>query len=303
MTTMTYAQRNSLILGGLLAVLLLTGFYHTEIRQRDLLARLTSREARLIEELSRKAEIVSSYDAVREELDQLETRWHSERQVIPAEDSPAKTLSYLYALQAQAHAQVPFDFHYAGRKDGQGYGANRYELTGKASFEDLYTFLWQIEHGRRFYMVDHLQIVYNEPDTAVYTKDWARVDFRVSLQSAFDPESRIRDGRTPAGRGEPSPLAGNPFAPMITRSLPENRAGLPDVDHLRLVAVAHDVAFLANSRSAAQAGMRAMRAGDRVHLGRLSRIDIANNRVVFDLNKGGIFERRTLEVSMKETAW
>ena len=90
----------------------------------------------------------------------------------------------------------------------------------------------------------------------------------------------------------PPGLARNLFAPLITRGLPPNVAGLPVVEGARLKIVTHDMVYLEDRGRK----MHMLRTGDPVYLGRLASIDVMRNQAVFELNKGGIVEWVTLRI-------
>jgi hypothetical protein len=92
----------------------------------------------------------------------------------------------------------------------------------------------------------------------------------------------------PASAGEAAP---NPFLPLITQHLPENRSGFFEVEGARIKALTHDMAYLVDR----QGRLHILREGDRVFMGWLTQIDIRRNRVWFVLNKGGIEERVALK--------
>ena len=161
------------------------------------------------------------------------------------------------------------------------------------SLSEFYAFIWYLERGHRFYTVDHLEIDYRERD--VKSPHWDWVHFKMLFRAYFEPRSRIED--LPPVQTSARPLAKlrNPFRPLITATLPENRLGLFEVDGARLKGLAHNLAYLVDRTGEASV----LREGDRVFLGKLSKIDIDANRVEFVLNKGGIWERLRLHVEIE----
>ena len=289
---MSYAIRNSLTLGVLLALVLATGAYWTAVHQAGRIDDLTAREASLAVELDKIQAVLTVYDSAVTRLGELKARWESRNQVVPMQDTAARTLAYLNDLVLAAGRRVTFDFLFKGHQANEGYNVNRYALEGEARFQNLCAFIWNLEHGRRFYTVDHLDVVYNERNVGEARWNW--VTFRMAIQAYYEPNSKIealpQDSRTlRVDLG-----TGNPFRPHITRTLPENRDGLFEVDGARLQGLTSEVAFVVD-----RDGERVLlREGDRVFMGRLATINLDRNLARFVLNKGGIVERHDLHVEL-----
>jgi hypothetical protein len=86
------------------------------------------------------------------------------------------------------------------------------------------------------------------------------------------------------------------FFPLVRNEIPPNIDGLLDVQGGRLLALIPEGAFLSDSKG----NTYLVWEGEQVYLGYLTKIDYANNRVSFILNKGGIIEKIDLELQ-KET--
>lgn len=285
---MSYAWRNTLIIGVLLAMLAAGGLYWTQVRQVEKVKKLQEREGALRTELANTDGVLAQYDTTRAYLERQEERWSARTQVIPAVDSPARTLDYLYQILKSPESFVTFDLVYKGQKDEKGYSVNRYALEGAGHFEKLYSFIWRLEHGRHFYAVDHVEIEYVEPDSGMYTAAWEQVRFKMFVRAFFAPgqtEEALPGAPLPAEEAVP-----NPFLPLITQYLPDNRSDFFEVEGARVKALTHDMAYLVDVKGRPHT----LREGDRVFMGWLTEIDIRRNRVWFVLNKGGIEERVAL---------
>lgn len=286
---MSYAWRNTLIVGGLLVILAAGGFYWTQVLQVGKVEKLRERERELRTELDNANGILAMYDTTRAYLERQQERWSARTQVIPAVDSPAQTLDYLYQILKSPESFVSFDLVYKGQKDEKGYSVNRYALEGTGAFSKLHSFIWRLEHGRHLYAVDHLEVEYVEPDSGMYTAAWEQVRFKIFMRAFFAPgQTGEAPAEAPLPDGEAAP---NPFLPLITQHLPENRSGFFEVEGARVKALTHDTAYLVDKKGR----LHTLREGDRVFMGQLTRIEIQRNRVWFVLNKGGIEERVALK--------
>ena len=291
---MSYAQRNSLVLGILLVAALAFGLYWTGWRQVSEIDALRTAQGDAQGRLSDINAVLSVYDTTQAKLGRLKARSQERNQIIPAADTPSRTMAYLHELLRFPDASVSFDFLYKGRMDKGGYSVGMYALGGEGRLENLYAFIWHLEHGRRFYSVDHLWIEYTEPETGVHTAGWDWVDFKVIFRAYFEPQSRVEDLPASEDPTHPDAKAKNPFRPLITKTLPGNRLDLFEVTDARLKGLTSDLAYLEDRNHR----MHLLREGDRVFLGKLSKIDIDRNRVEFVLDEGGIWRRVALEVEI-----
>ena len=290
---MSYALRNSLILSGLLVVVLAVGFYWVGVRQVAQVEALTATQGQVQAQLNDIHAVISIYDSAQAQLNRLKARSQARNQIVPPADTPAQTLAYLHELLAFPAASVNFDFLYKGREDAADYSMNQYALEGEGRFENLYAFVWHLEHGRRFYGVDHIVVEYVEPEAEETGQN--RVGFKLVFRSYFEPQSQVEELPPSKGTLRPDVLVKNPFRPLITQTIPPNLLGLFEVPGARLGGVTHNLAYLIDSRGQTHL----LREGDQVYLGRLFKIDIEHNRVEFRLNLGGISEWVVLEAKLE----
>ncbi|MCF7822728.1 MAG: LysM peptidoglycan-binding domain-containing protein [Candidatus Marinimicrobia bacterium] len=85
----------------------------------------------------------------------------------------------------------------------------------------------------------------------------------------------------------------DPFQPLILSQLPPNVDGLLNVDQAKLVALTNKSAFILDQKGV----MQEMKVGSKVYLGYLSKIDLNRGRVMFELNKGGIYSTAVLDLA------
>ena len=291
---MSYALRNSLILALLLVIVSSAGAYWVAVRRVERIERLVKSEKVAQTELDNINAVLAIYDTTLVQLNRLKARWQARKQIVPASDTPSKTLVYLQGLLKSADANLSYDFLFKGRRDETGYSVNRYVVAGEGGFRDLYKLIWHLEQGRRFYSIDHMEVSYQESGTRPGSSRWDWIDYTLVLRSFFEPRSRVEDLPAIGDASRPGIRIYNPFRPRITQALPSNRAGLLNISGAKLIALTPETAYISNTAGK----MYTLKQGDRVYLGRIKQIDMVRNRVVFELNKGGILERRTLSVKM-----
>ena len=290
---MSYALRNSIVIGVLLVLALGVGIYWIEMRWVEQIDVLEAREKELRGDLKNINAMLSIYDSTLATLNRLKDRWQARRQIVPAKDNPARTLAYLYELLNPL--SVNFDFLHKGDNDEASYSVNTYALQGEGRFKDIYAFIWQLEHGRRFHTVDLLQLEYSESGGGKRSDKWDWTTFKMIFRAYFEPGSRVED--LPATEELVPPVLGtrNPFRPLITKTLPENHLGLFEVEGAQLKGLSHNMVYLMDRSGQ----IHHLHKGDRVFMGKLDKVDIFRNQVEFVLNKGGIWERVTLNVETR----
>lgn len=292
---MSYALRNTLILFVLLVAVIAAGAYRM-VNHNAERNTLEQRQQSLNSELEEVSQVLAHFDTVMAQISTLEQEWEERRDHgIPAEESPNLTLAFLDELAQRTRRDINFDITHRGRTDTEVYSFNTFVVDGRGDFRALYPFIWMLEHGRRPYAVNRLQVQFSGRD------NW--VDFVLVLR-AFQSDKAARLAARPLAAASessdssdsPPALARNMFSPLITQTLPPNVDGLPEVEGARLTALTHDTAFVQDRRGETHR----LRVGDRVYLGSLRTIDVMDNRAVFLLNKGGIWRWVTLRIEEGE---
>jgi hypothetical protein len=279
----TYALRNSLILGLLLLAEIGCGYYWIEVRQTENLEELEALHSQLRDELEQIEAVMAIYDTTVSRLQAFEGRRQEQHQWLAAQDSPARTLAYLNELSERRGRRLNFDLHFQDQRQAERHIEHVYSLEGQGPFAHFFGFLHDLETGPLFYTADHVEIG---------MKEGAEVEFRMVLRafSSGEPEPGQGDSTGPGLAAAPHNL----FRPLIARVLPSNDLGLLELDGARLTALTHEAAFLSDRGGQ----IHQLHPGDPVFLGSLAEIDIRQNQAVFVLNKGGIVQRRTLEVAI-----
>ena len=291
---MRYAVRNTVILGVLWLLVIVAGVLYERHRDKELV-RLRQRERQVTAKLEEVTGYLAIYEGVEKTLRQLRARWEGRPRVLMGQDDPARTFGYLNDILEAPEAFVTFDFAFLGRVDSTQYSQNSYALTGDGNFRDLVNFVWYIEHGQPFYAVASLSVRGGAgARTPEEEYDGDRVEFDMTLRSYFSPNGHARDTLFVLDLPPPAPTF-NPFSPLITDELPPNKRGLFEVEGARLRGVGYRKAFLVDKAGK----LHVLREGDPVFLGVLSRVDQAQNRVEFLLDKGGITEKAVLEVQLQ----
>ena len=292
---MSFAVRNSLVLGILLFLIMILGGYWTSIRQPEKLRKIEDEIKKVDLELVNTPDLLGQYNVVHAELEKWETRWNQRSKDIPHEDVTGETNAYLNSV-ILASGRVKVDVQYTGAKQESNYGYNTYSLKGEAAFYSMYRFIWYLENARRLFKLNRLNlrgVLSREP-----TDEQAHpaVQFDMEVRAFFTPLVDLSSAVAWRDMSAPD-LASNPFWPLIRADLPPNAEGLVDVDRSELKAVIPGKAFV-NDQNGKLWGLTV---GDKVYLGYVSKISPEESKVEFLLNKGGVSETVVLKVRYRQS--
>lgn len=295
---MSYALRNTLIIGAFLALVLTGGAYWTYTRLPGELEAFKEKEREKKAYLDKLKSVYDDYEVTRTKLDSLEKEWRSQTKVVPVDSSPASLFAYLNRLLTLDRSGVGFDFAFKHLVNKEDYGYIVCSLTGNASFQDLYNLLWRLENERRLVKIESLSM--REKQTRGEEGERARsmVAFEMTLHAYYSPKD-IGAERNKIAYEMSTPHVGyNLFLPLVASALPPNTEELIEVDGAALLAMTSDRVYL-RDKSGREA---ALREGDRVYLGRLTRIYLKRGQALFTLNEGGVIRSVILSVEFSGEA-
>lgn len=292
---------NTLVLSVVLALVVGFGIYVTQQKQPERMERLEQEETALRLRKAEVEELLVEKAGSAERADDALRRWNSRYKVLPEHLTSPAVVEYLNALSRVGFKT--FDISLAGVTRSGAFSTLAYNVRGQGYFESLYQFIWNLENGRGLYRVRNLNVeaitIREENEETGVDRREDIVEFTMSVNAYFAgaegmsaPDSIVvvPDHVLPA-----KTLAANPFYPLILDDLPPNTDNLVNVESDSLVSVIGEVAVFRD-----ELGARPVRAGDRVYLGRITRVDPNEARIVADLNKGGIRERIEIHLATGE---
>ncbi|HEY9165371.1 MAG TPA: hypothetical protein VIS48_04335 [Candidatus Kryptonia bacterium] len=290
---MTYALRNTVVLAAFLAVIFGVGFYLTKVVQPGEQDKLQREIYSLDQTIAQRPGVEEELTSSQQKLAEMKAKYSRRFKVIPTNDTTAVTYAYLNRIM-DASGFVKFDMLYQGNKSLHDYGYNVYNLKGETSYDNLFKFVWYLEHARLLYKVGELSLTGHEVREETQEKPTTIVPFTMELHAFYASLSGVSSEQ----RGEdqtlyrPVSVGLNFLKPMISSEPPPNLRGLVDVERSDLRAVMADKIFIVDEKGKGHI----LRVGDEVYLGYLTRIDPNKNQAEFTLNKGGIIDRVALNV-------
>ncbi len=290
---MSYALRNTIVLAAFLAVIFSVGFYLTRVTQPKDRAKLVAEETTLDNTISERPAVESELKSAQEKLTGMKSKYVKRFKVIPSNDTTALTYAYLNRIM-DASGFVKFDMLYQGAKSFDQYGYNVYNLKGETSYDDLFKFIWYLEHAKLLYKVEDLTLSGHEVRDQTLEKPKTIVPFTMELHAYYSSAAGVSSessGEDPTLYKTVS-VGLNFLKPLISSEPPANLRGLVDVERSDLRAVMADKVFIVDENGKGHI----LRVGDEVYLGYLTKIDASKNEAEFTLNKGGIIDRQVLKV-------
>ncbi|MFH1009564.1 MAG: AMIN domain-containing protein [Candidatus Latescibacterota bacterium] len=282
---MSYALRNTLIIAVLLALVLTGGAYWIYARLPGELDALKAGEQERKAYLGQLNSVYGEFEDTRAKLSALEAKWHAQTKTVSTDPSPASLFAHLSRILALDRSALMFDFSFNRQVEQADYGYIVCSLTGAASFRDLYALLWRLENERRLVKIVSLNMREKEMGGEQEGEQaQSMMAFEMTLHAYYSPKEMGAEARRIAQETPNSHVRYNPFKPLVTRAFLSNTEGEVEVDGATVLAMTSDRVLIRDKN-----GMEtSLREGDRVYLGRLTRIVPEKGRALFTLNEGGV---------------
>lgn len=291
---MSYKLRNLIVLASLCLILFSVSgyivFWHFPKKISASEKKITSLKKQ-IASLQGVEEEYQNIDKIIKEKEQRLANLN--KRVVPAV-TPSESYRYLISILKYS-GMMDFDMLFQGTKDANGYRYNVYNLKGEGPFYKIYEFVSYLEKGPLFYKIEKLtlrMVEEKDKETGVYQ---IILPFEMEIWALFANVADLPPIRRTLASVRVN-RATNPFYPYIYRNLPPNTDGLPEVERAELKAIVDDKILISDSENK----IHELKAGDKVYLGYLKRIDGENNEAHFILNKGGIVETFSLHMRFGE---
>ena len=293
-----YANRNSLIILVFLLIVIATGYFLYD-RAASQLEVVRKENSELTIQLRGALEVSELLAQVSMQRDSMEQAWNEAPKKILNTQEPAFSLSYVNWLIQNYGLLLDFDFYLNEKTKNEEYTTFSYTVSGDGSYRDICSLVWLITHNPILYQIESVILKRSEDIELLsfvikfqgfsMNKEWdvgseltmtpVALDWR--REFAFDAFASL------APRLIASEVLERKSAPPIkvTPPKPVEPPNLLDASKVSLLAITNDKAYL----RANDGKVTALRVGDRVRGGRLSRIDQQRNQVEFMLeNENGV---------------
>jgi len=279
---MSNKSRTSLFVFILLAIVLVYFFYSiskidSEITAVDNLISIAERELDLYGDF-RPDTLRVSY--LLEQINYLESWLFHNGKFFLSEDNSMITWHYLQNIINRFNQDFQFNFTTVSG------GSNQYNYTvsGSSSMNDLYAFISHIERLGALYTIENLNFNQNFRETDTGPSNI--VNYVIVIRPWIDASLGRSLHEQPFRRVQYTPLFRDPMRPAIHPPMRNpNQEQYVAHENLQLVSFTNEQAFFILDKT-----ILTLKPMERVAYGYFSHVDEENNRVVFRINKTGLYE-------------
>jgi len=286
---MSYEIRNTLILILILLLMCGGGYLGLHLRYDEKIEVLAQQIEQKKKEFSRLEGYLADLDYYYEEIKTNKERLKSYPKILLPTTEIHQTYRYLEYLD-RLGTFFNFTFVLSDIKEKNDHTEAVYQLSGEGKFPKLAAFFMQLEELKPIYRIDNFRMR-NKED--LNDENLLRVDLR--LTGLFSKKEGAKAFSIHSFRAQPryTLLRYDPFMPLILRRLPPNSDNLPIVEKCNLIAITGNVAYIKDQSN----NLLKMKAGDKIYLGYLSKVDINKGTVTFKMDRGGIKDTVVLNLN------
>jgi hypothetical protein len=288
---MTNTQRNTTVIGVLLALIITVGYVMTHKLQKQLDG-VQKKNTELSTQIAKFDKLLSMRDKIESDYAELKLMLANQSKLIALTDNPSITYNYLLQILRWMDRNIDFDFSISSNKVAESQW-NEYILSGKSDFRDVATFIKEIEYQRALITIEEVTIT---ADPAMVSDT---VSFSVVLKTHFSPDGTPLDivQKKDVTLYRPSFVS---FRPSIydTPRDTEVDPSLARLDKSKVIGMTETRAFLRDDTGI----IRVLSIGDRVAYGYLYAINPKQEKVIFKINQYGSSEDKTLYLEKPDNA-
>jgi Tfp pilus assembly protein PilO len=279
---MSYALRNTILLGAFWLLIILAGVYQVHFRMKTTEEELVAREKVVSEELELDQALVASLPDIERELAEVQYRWDHREKVIPASETSHETYAYLDEILSRYKTTLNFDYAAVEERDSVGIRFADYQVVGEARYLDLHRFIYYLEHLPRYLQINDLSMEESYPESKSKKSNSRWVKFVLNM-TAISADRPGFDQLNYAADVQPPQAIHDPFRPLRSKryTIPPNTRGLINIYKSNLRALTATQAYIVDQNGK----LKILNLGDEVYLGRLVDIIPESNRAIFNLTK------------------
>jgi len=282
---MSYAVRNSLILLVVLVLFVGGGWAYFYFIQNPEIEKLEQQVSAKSQELREKRQIANQYSTVLEQFENATFFINNFEKTLYTDSNEDKVFDFMNNLNT-GNSYTDFSFSFNDSTAQGPYGVMTMNISGEGYYRYLVNFIRKLEYSKPLNKVSELDVT---PINDL--ENYGRVSFNYRLESYYNRGTEFGSPSMDIASPTYSSL-NNPFFPLI-REIEPNEEGLTSIEASELLALSSNRVFLLDQNGELQK----IRLGEKVYLGNLTNINLSEGSATFQLNKGGIIERITLEVN------
>jgi hypothetical protein len=287
--------RSTVGLIALMVIILLVGGVYIFVFQRGSLSEREEKLKELNANVYDPVELENRYVGLQRRSAVLDSILTSRKFNIPQNLSSIKFYNFINNIVSGFSGETQVNVEYVNQIQDKEFQVFQYKLTGGGYFNEVYRLIYAIEQSKELKKIKELSlgnlIRTDEEGIPLFL-----VNFDMTAQVYYSSDSRFAPAQFVENNLSAAPIY-DAFYPLIRNEIPPNIDGLLDVQGAKLLALIPEGAFIADTKG----NTYLVWEGEQVYLGYLTKISYDNNSVSFILNKGGIIEKVTLELSTIET--
>lgn len=285
---MSYALRNSLILLIVFILFVGSGWAYFYFVQEPKIDELQQQVEAKTAELREKQQIANQYGTVLKQFENATFFINNFDKSLYPDSNEDRVFDFLNTLNT-GNSYTDFTFAFTDSTSQDQYGIMSMNISGEGFYRYLINFIRKVEYSKPLNKISNLDIT---PINDL--ENYGRVNFNFTLNSFYDRGTEFGSPTMDVVNASYSSLH-NPFFPLI-REIEPNEEDLTNIEQSEIIALSSNRVFLLDQNGELQK----IRLGDQVYLGSLMNINLSEGSATFELNKGGIIERITLEVNNEQ---
>ena len=298
-----FARRNSATLIIIWIILLGVGIFWYMKDTNRLAAAIEQQKSskRLLEESQKEIKRLTQVETIHEDVSH---QWRDRPKRIISAEEPSFTLSYLNWIMQTNNLNIYYDFVLNSKNKKGDVTQFIYTLTGEGNYRDINKMLWLITYEPILYIIESINLKKNS-DNSEY------VEFSIKLKGfTVDSKTDVNEDFTEShfNLDEIYTAGIDIFQPLVVQkpverktaieekpTLPAKLPGQIDVEKASLKAVTANSIFLTEGSS----GLKELKLGDEVYLGKLVNINQTRNEAEFIITKFGRSQRVVLTIDQR----
>lgn len=303
-----FARRNSLTLALIWIIMLAVGVFWYYSDAENLLVAVAE-EQQLKLDLQKSQAEVKRLTEVKSTHDKMADQWRNSSKRIISADEPSFTLSYLNLIMSTFNLNIYYDFILNSKAKNGDVTTFTSTIAGEGPYDDLNQLVWHLTYQPILYLIESFAISQStEPDFVKFSmkikgftvdsKSEINEDFSEFQRMVAGGYTRQNDIFRPLLAKKPKAVAStkpSQFKPIVP-TLPKKKPGEVDVQTASLKAVTPSSVFISDRGI----GMKELKVGDSVYLGRLVAIDQQKGEAEFRLNKLDKMETIILRIDQRQ---
>ena len=302
-----FAKKNSLTIAVIWLILLCTGviwYFSDTSTLKKIHKKIGTFEEKLADSQS-KVKRLTEVETLHKEIS---AKWQNRPKRIITAEEPSSTISYLYKIISDHNLNIYYDFVLNDKKEVKKVTKFNFTIKGEGPYEDIYRMIWYLTYEPILYKINSLTLKKHDQNS-----DYLRFTMKLrgfSVASApdsleansvsnfrltnFNRTTRQHDIFTPLITTTPKVVAKKTPTVKPRPKLPPRLPGQIDVEKASLKAVTSNSIFISQGKS----GVKQLKVGDTVYLGKLVAIDQQKNQAIFVIDKLG--KRKKITLSLDE---